>query len=149
MDRRARAAASPSPIRLRWHRTWEPFWQAVDEVQLPSHFHSFPTTPLRARQQAPQVRRAAMFTRRLGVSDGADPHHSGMMGAGVFERCPNLRAFGGSGASWLAYALHRMDFEFEGRFRDLTKLKPSEYWRRQYKATLQFEAAKSLLCGAR
>ena len=33
----------------------------------------------------------------------------------------------------------RMDFEFEDRFRDLMKLKPSEYWRRQCKATFQFD----------
>src|SRR6516162_421633 len=31
-----------------WHPSWEPFWQAVDEVQLPLHFHTFPTTPPRA-----------------------------------------------------------------------------------------------------
>jgi hypothetical protein len=30
-------------------------------VQLPPHFHTFPTPP-RARREAPQVRRAAMFT---------------------------------------------------------------------------------------
>src|SRR5215467_14123481 len=45
-----------------WHPSWEPFWQAVDEVQLPLHFHTFPTTPPRARQETPNVRRAAMFT---------------------------------------------------------------------------------------
>jgi len=28
-----------------WHPSWEPFWQAVDEVQLPLHFHTFPTIP--------------------------------------------------------------------------------------------------------
>jgi hypothetical protein len=32
-----------------------------------------------------------------------------------------------------------MDFEFEDRFRDLMKLRPSEYWRRQCKATFQFD----------
>jgi hypothetical protein len=53
------------------------FWQAVNEVQLPLHFHTLPTTPPRARQEAPQVRRAAMFTGVSGVSDGADPHHRG------------------------------------------------------------------------
>jgi hypothetical protein len=48
---------------------------------------------------------------------------AGMMGAGVFERYPRLRvAFGESGAGWLAYALHRMDFEFEDRFCDLMHL---------------------------
>jgi hypothetical protein len=34
-----------------WHPSWEPFWQAVDEAQLPFHFHTFPTTPPRARQE--------------------------------------------------------------------------------------------------
>ena len=33
----------------------------------------------------------------------------------------------------------RMDFEFEDRFRDLMKLKPSEYWQRQCKATFQYD----------
>ena len=32
-----------------------------------------------------------------------------------------------------------MDFEYEDRFRDLIKMKPSEYWRRQCKATFQFD----------
>ena len=32
-----------------------------------------------------------------------------------------------------------MDFEFEDRFRDLMKLRPSEYWRRQCKAIFQFD----------
>jgi hypothetical protein len=49
-----------------------------------------------------------------------------MMGAGVFERYPRLKvSFSESGAGWLAYALHRMDFEYEDRFRDLMKLRPS------------------------
>jgi hypothetical protein len=32
-----------------WHPSWEPFWQVLDEVQLPLHFHTFLTTPPRAR----------------------------------------------------------------------------------------------------
>jgi hypothetical protein len=52
--------------------------------------------------------------------------------ARVFERYPRLRAlFGESDAGWLAYASHRMDSEFEDLFRDLMKLRPSEYWCRQ------------------
>jgi uncharacterized protein len=123
-----------------WHPSWEPFWQAVDDVQLPLHFHTFPTTPPRARQEAPKVRRAAMFTGVSAFQMGLIHIIAGMIGAGVFERYPRLRvSFGESGAGWLGYALHRMDFEFEDRFRDLMKLKPSEYWRRQCKATFQFD----------
>ena len=48
-----------------------------------------------------------------------------IIGAGVLERYPNMRVgFGESGIGWLPYALDRMDFEFEDRFRDLMKMKP-------------------------
>ena len=87
-----------------------------------------------------------MFTSVSAFQMGLIHIIAGMMGAGVFERYPRLRvSFGESGAGWLAYALHRMDFEFEDRFRDLMKLKPSEYWRRQCKATFQFDPISAKL----
>src|SRR5256712_1223071 len=49
-----------------WHPVWEPLWQAVNEVNLPLHFHTFPSMPPGARDKATGLtRRAAMFT---GVS---------------------------------------------------------------------------------
>src|ERR1700681_4793057 len=129
-----------------WHPDWEPVWQAVEDVDLPLHFHTFPTTPPRARELTGQVRRAAMFTGVSAFQMGLVHIMAGMMGAGVFERHPNLRiGFGESGVGWIAYALHRMEFEFEDRFRDLMKLKPSEYWRRQCKATFQFDPISTKL----
>jgi uncharacterized protein len=64
-----------------------------------------------------------------------------IIGANVLERYPNIRiAFGESGSGWIPYALDRMDFEWEDRFTDLgLKMKPSDYWRRQCKATFQFD----------
>ena len=32
-------------------RCWEPLWKAVNEVQLPLHFHTFPAMPPRLREQ--------------------------------------------------------------------------------------------------
>jgi uncharacterized protein len=129
-----------------WHPSWEPFWKAVDEVDLPLHFHTFPTTPPRSRTEARHVQRAAMFTGVSAFQMGLIHIIAGMIGAGVLERYPNLRiSFGESGAGWIAYALHRMDFEFEDRFRDLMKLKPSEYWRRQCKCTFQFDPISTKL----
>jgi predicted TIM-barrel fold metal-dependent hydrolase len=123
-----------------WHPIWEPLWKAVADVDLPLHFHTFPTTAPRSRTEARQVQRAAMFTGVSAFQMGLIHIMAGMMGAGVFERHPNLRiGFGESGVGWIPYALHRMDFEFEDRFRDLMKLKPSEYWRRQCRATFQFD----------
>ena len=142
-----------------WHPDWEQLWQAVNDVELPLHFHTFPTTPPRSRTEARHVQRAAMFTGVSAFQMGLIHIIAAMMGAGVFERYPDLRvAFGESGVGWLAYALHRMDFEFEDRFRDLMKLKPREYWNRQCRGTFQFDpsarscstrSASRRSCGAR
>ena len=124
-----------------WHPVWEPLWKAVEDVQLPLHFHTFPTTSPRAREGVSgQTRRAAMFTGVSAFQMGLINIIAALIGAGVLERHPRLRvSFGESGIGWLPYALDRMDFEYEDRFRDLMKLKPSEYWRRQCKATFQFD----------
>src|SRR5438067_6694253 len=124
-----------------WHPMWEPLWKAVSDVQLPLHFHTFPSTPRSVREQAPQSsRRAAQFTGVAGFQMNLINIIAAIIGAGVLERYPNLRVgFGESGIGWIPYALDRMDFEFEDRFRDLMKLKPSEYWRRQCRATFQFD----------
>jgi uncharacterized protein len=124
-----------------WHPVWEPLWNAVEDVQLPLHFHTFPTTSPRAREGVSgHVRRAAMFTGVSSFQMGLIHIIAALIGAGVLERHPRLRvSFGESGIGWLPYALDRMDFEYEDRFRDLIKMKPSEYWRHQCKATFQFD----------
>ena len=47
---------------------------------------------------------------------------------------------GESGIGWIPYVLDRMDFEFQDQYQDLKlKMLPSEYWRRQCKATFQYD----------
>ena len=132
-----------------WHPCWEPMWKAVNDVQLPLHFHTFPTINPKAREMATGLTgRAALFTGVSSFQMGLIHIIAGMMGAGVFERYPNVRvSFGESGIGWIPYALDRMDFEFEDRFRDLMKLKPSEYWQRQCKATFQYDVIGPKLIG--
>jgi len=132
-----------------WHPCWEPLWKAVDDVQLPLHFHTFPTVNPKAREMAKGLTaRAALFEGVSSFQMGLIHIIAGMMGAGVFERYPRLKvSFGESGVGWIPYALDRMDFEFEDRFRDLMKLKPSEYWQRQCKATFQFDVIGPKLIG--
>ena len=126
-----------------WHPVWEPLWQAVNEVNLPLHFHTFPVDAAgRARQGRPGLtRRAALFTGVSGFQMNLVNILAAIIGAAVLERYPNLRiSFGESGIGWIPYALDRMDFEWEDRFRDLgLTMKPSDYWRRQCKATFQFD----------
>jgi len=125
-----------------WHPMWEPLWKAVNDVQLPLHFHTFPVTPPNIMEQHEgRTRRAIFFTIVSGFQMNLVNILAALMGAAVLERYPNIRiAFGESGIGWIPYALDRMDFEWEDRFQDLgLKMKPSDYWRRQCKATFQFD----------
>jgi uncharacterized protein len=128
-------------------RQWEPLWQAAAEVDLPVHFHSsgfVPSSqkiPPPAHWSRPEVRgadAARLTTFPLMPANVL----SLMIFSGALERHPKLRiVLGESGIGWIPFILDRMDYEWEDQFRhelDL-KLKPSEYWRRQCKATFQYD----------
>jgi predicted TIM-barrel fold metal-dependent hydrolase len=125
-----------------WHPVWEPLWKAVHEVNLPLHFHTFPAIAPGVLDRATgSSRRAAFFTVVSGFQMNLVNILAAVIGAAVLERYPNVRiSFGESGIGWIPYALDRMDFEWEDRFRDLgLTMKPSDYWRRQCKGTFQFD----------
>ena len=57
---------------------------------------------------------------------------------GVLESHPQMKVvIGESGIGWIPYILDHMDLEWEDQFKDLTTMRPSEYWRRQCYATYQ------------
>ena len=125
-----------------WHPCWEPLWQAIEEVRLPLHFHTFPAVSPDLMDKAPaSAKRSVFFTVVSGFQMNLVNIIAAVIGCGALERYPNLRiSFGESGIGWIPYALDRMDYEWEDRFRDLgLKMKPSDYWRRQCKATFQFD----------
>ena len=125
-----------------YHPCWEPLWQAVNEVDLPLHFHTFPALATEKLQDLQgRNRRAAFFTVVSGFQMNLVNIIAAIIGSAVLERYPNVRiALGESGIGWLPYALDRMDFEWEDRFQDLgLTMKPSDYWRRQCKATFQYD----------
>src|SRR5262249_39677320 len=125
-----------------WHPCWGPLWKAVKEGNLPLHFPTFPSLPQAVRdRQVGLTRRAAFFTSVAGFQMNLVNIIAAVIGAAVLERYPGIRiSFGESGIGWIAYALDRMDFEWEDRFRDLgLTMRPSDYWRRQCKATFQFD----------
>jgi len=125
-----------------WHPMWDPLWKAVNDVQLPLHFHTFPTLPPNTiENHGGQVGRRVFFTVVSGFQMNLVNILAAIMSANVLERFPKIKiAFGESGCGWIPYALDRMDFEWEDRFTDLgLKMKPSDYWRRQCKATFQYD----------
>jgi predicted TIM-barrel fold metal-dependent hydrolase len=121
---------------------WEPLWRAVDEVGLPLNFHTFPSVPPALREKYVGLpARAAFFSGVTTFQINLANLLAAIVGGAVLERYRNLRiVFAESGIGWIPYVLDRMDFEWEDRFRDLgLTMKPSEYWRRQCKATFQFD----------
>jgi predicted TIM-barrel fold metal-dependent hydrolase len=125
-----------------WHPMWDPLWAAIDETQLPLHFHTFPSVDPKLRAEtkgdaglAMRYSSICMFQITLGNILTA------LMGAAVFERFPRFRVvFGESGIGWLPYLIDRMDNEYLDQYRDIKmKLLPSEYWRRQCRATFQYD----------
>ena len=125
-----------------WHPAWDTFWQAAADVDLPVHFHT-------VRQSPPVPVAAGLPEYYSVVSDatrmaGFQLYMANILAAvingGALERHPKLRiVLGESGIGWIPYVLQRMDDEYEERFKhDLPiKMKPSEYWYRQCRATFQ------------
>ena len=131
-----------------YHPCWEPLWQAMNDIDVPLHFHTFPVMP--GKQLASyegKTKRAAIFSIVSSFQMNLVNIVSAIIGCGALERYPNLRiALGESGIGWLPYALERMDFEWEDRFHDLDlKMRPSDYWKRQCKATFQYDLVGSRL----
>ena len=115
-----------------WHPMWDPLWEAVNETQLPLHFHTFPATDPELRKSLePTIARRMTYSGLVRFQMTLATILTDLMGAAVFERFPNIRmVLGESGIGWIPYVIDRMDFEYKDQYQDL-KLKklPSEYWR--------------------
>jgi predicted TIM-barrel fold metal-dependent hydrolase len=143
-----------------WDPCWNPLWDAIDDSGLPLHFHTVggripdavrkmlwaPTTGHAVDTGGPTGAPLDYRAARAGFAvhiTGFQIHMSAVLMSliygGVLERHPRLRVvLGEGGIGWIPYILDRMDLEWEDQFKDLgLSLRPSEYWRRQGKATFQ------------
>jgi len=122
-----------------WDPYWEPIWALSAETGLPVHLHTIGGGRPNWEQHPAKVQRAAFAAFITGFQLHMAHYLMGLIYAGVLERHPRLRfVVGESGIGWIPYVLEHMDLEWEDQFKDLDlTLKPSEYWRRQCKATYQ------------
>lgn len=122
-----------------WDPYWEPLWAVANEVGLPAHFHTIGGRKPDTGAYPPPVQRAAFAVFITGFQFSMAALLMSVIYAGVLERYPKLRVvIGESGIGWIPYILDHMDLEWEEQFKDLPlKMKPSDYWRRQCKATYQ------------
>lgn len=125
--------------------TWEPLWKLMAEHDVPVHFHGSPalfSQPQPQSHWSPKDERANFAVGLTGSQLGAVSNLSSMILSGALERYPTLKVvLGEAGIGWIPYVLDRMDYEWEDQFRPVLDLKmlPSEYWKRQCKATFQYD----------
>jgi predicted TIM-barrel fold metal-dependent hydrolase len=141
-----------------WDPYWTRLWEVINDSSLPLHFHTVGgrlSEPVRqalftapdpdpARRGAGPglarpVARAAFAVHITGFQLHMATILMSLIFGGVLERCRELKVvIGESGIGWIPYILDRMDAEWEDQFKDLPlTMKPSDYWRRQCKATYQ------------
>jgi predicted TIM-barrel fold metal-dependent hydrolase len=122
-----------------WDPQWEPLWDAADEARLPVHFHTIGGRLPNVQSLPPRVGRAAFAVHITGFQLHMATILMSLVFGGVLERHAGLRVvIGESGIGWIPYVLDHMDLEWEDQFKDLgLSMKPSDYWRRQCKATYQ------------
>jgi predicted TIM-barrel fold metal-dependent hydrolase len=133
---------------------WEPLWEVINDCGLPMHFHTVGTripdairktlwsAPSSEKTEAPmnfRVARAGFAVHITSFQMFMSMVLMGMIYGGVLERHPRITlVLGEGGIGWIPYILDRMDLEWEDQFKDLDlRMAPSEYWRRQCKATFQ------------
>ena len=150
--------ANSPDLKPLWDPYWNPLWETINACGLPLHFHTVGgytpehirkvvavgSDPTRANApDAPKVdlpvARAAFASSITLFQINMGNILASMVFAGVLEKYPRVRlVLGESGIGWIPYILQRMDAEWEDQFKDLAlTMPPSQYWRRQCKATFQ------------
>ena len=131
-------ANRPDMIPL-WDPMYEPLWQIAHETGIPVHFHTIGGRSPDTSKMPRYVQRRAFAAHITNFQMHMGYMLMSIIFSGAPERYPNLKVvIGEAGLGWIPYVLEHMDLEWEDQFKDLDlKMKPSEYWYRQFYATYQ------------
>ena len=131
--------SAASDLKPLYDPSWEPLWQAAAASGLPVHFHTIGGGLPNFDGLEPLQKRQAFAVYITGFQLSMADRLMEVVFGGVLEAHPDLKiVIGESGIGWIPYVLEHMDLEWEDQFKDLTlTMRPSEYWRRQCKATYQ------------
>jgi predicted TIM-barrel fold metal-dependent hydrolase len=122
-----------------WDEHWEPLWKFGHETGIPLHFHTIGGRSPDVTKFPPHVQRRIFAVHITGFQMHMSTMLMGLIFSGAPARYPNLKiVIGEAGLGWIPYVLQHMDLEWSDQFQDLDlKMKPSEYWHRQFYATYQ------------
>ena len=120
-----------------WDKYWDPFYSALEDLNIPLCFHQ-PSAALDRpfikdpKADVPQYIKTATTVNH--VQSLIYPTAELLM-SGILERHPTLKVLlAEAGASWLMYTLHQLDYYWPrySRFdKNELRMLPSEYFRRQ------------------
>ena len=117
---------------------YEPLWQIAHETGIPVHFHTIGGRSPDVTKMPTHIQRRVFAVHITGFQMHMSAMLMGLIFSGAPERYPNLKiVIGEAGLGWIPYVLQHMDLEWEDQFKDILKMKPSEYWYRQCYATYQ------------
>lgn len=123
-----------------FERQLDPLWAVLSEAGVPLHKHItpflIPADPAHWTREESRASNAVYLGKSPLVAVDSLME---MVFGGALERFPKLKmVFAETGLAWIPYVLERMDYEWEEQYKDLPlKMKPSEYWNRQCRATFQ------------
>ena len=122
-----------------WDPQWNPVWEVANEAALPVHFHTVGERRPDFTKLPPQLARVERAVHISGFQIYIATTLISLIFGGVLEHYRDIKiVIGESGIGWIPYVLDRMDAEWEDQFKDLSlTMQPSEYWRRQCRATYQ------------
>jgi len=122
-----------------WDEHWEPLWKFGHETGIPLHFHTIGGRSPDTSKMKPHIVRRVHAAHITNFQMHMSYMLMSLIYSGAPERYPNLKiVIGEAGLGWIPYVLQHMDLEWEDQFQDLDlKMKPSEYWYRQFYATYQ------------
>jgi uncharacterized protein len=122
-----------------WDPQWNPVWEVANEAALPVHFHTVGERRPNFAKLPPQLTLVERAVHISGFQIYMATTLTSLIFGGVLERYRNIKiVIGESGIGWIPYVLDRMDAEWEDQFKDIgLTMAPSEYWRRQCRATYQ------------
>ena len=133
-----------------WDRQYDPFWATCEELGVAVGFHPFPGDTMEGAAKHFDIigPEPELLYMRTPFNIVVDAMHAliGVITGGVCERFPGLHlAILESSGGWLVPFLERLDsrFEYMGHTLPQLKMKPSDYFRRQW--WISFDPEEAML----